>query len=556
MRDHDSKRKEHSVELHHAEFGNLGTGTLHFGGNRLARVTFSEGIRAVLTKEKKYDLIKAIADERTVFSLCTCEVHEHELYADYVIEGDLLIAAFDSISVRFSDVSEWFLHSQHVQGTIGEALTWTQTPQPINVTVSEGEEDFELRSEYAASRTKKGEDLILHEHVEFVFSAKKQRFGPADIRSKTHEFSCLLSILLAYPATIEGVMVSQNQSECFYRAHFPTFERPVRDMDETGFWIRCFIQQSALEGRWQSIFDNYYRSKFRKICWTRLAGMQRYEGFWEYKTLGYVSLLDSYLNIWLEAVKRSPPTPPSKKKIGKFSQRLKQEMTQLTAEQQQQILEIARDSFSSKTAVFEHRFKLAIKDTAPDIVKLISLSGDDFDRIKEVRNAIAHGDAPDLEGNNLTPLMQAEAKIALLLTYWAFLDFGLTTQEFINCLKLTCSRLRLDAALDGVHLARITKSAEFFPVTKEKLQALQSIKELKVFGCCVQDESGALSYSKELTKVYRNWLDDRCAPSKMHDPERIFGVHKDNARIVGEGYFECGDERFSVHHMWVLKHST
>jgi hypothetical protein len=555
MHDSDSKQTEHSVELHHAEFGHLGAGILRFGGNRLAEVTFSERIPNALIQGNKYDLIKAVAGERTVFSLCTCEISGHALYADYVIEGDLPIAAFDSISVRYSDVSEWFLHSQHVKGTVGETLTWTQTPQSINVAVKTDEEHFELRSEYTASRTKRGEDLILHEHVEFVFSAKNQRFGPTDIRSKAHEFSCLLSILLAYPATIASVMVAQGQIDRFYRVHFPTFERPARDMDETGFWIRCFIQQHALEGRWQSILDHYYQSKFRKICWTRLAGMQRHKGFWEYKTLGYVSLLDSYLNIWLEAVKRSPPTPPSTKKIAKFSQQLKQDMPTLTAEQRQQVLEIARDSFSSKTAVFEHRFKLAIKDTDTDVVKLINLSDDAFDRIKEVRNAIAHGDAPDLEDNNFTPLMQAEGKIALLLTYWAFLDFGLTTQEFVNCLKITSSRLRLNAALDDVHLARITKSAEFFPVTKEKLRALQNIKELKVFGCCIQDESGALNYSEEFTKAYRDWLNDRSAPSRTHDAEYIFGVHKDNARIVGHGYFECEDEYLSVQQMWVITHS-
>jgi hypothetical protein len=43
--------------------------------------------------------------------------------------------------------------------------------------------------------------------------------------------------------------------------------------------------------------------------------------------------------------------------------------------------------------------------------------------------------------------------------------------------------------------------------------------------------------------------------SGVQSAEGIFGVDKDAARFVGQGYFECGDERLNVHHMWVIKRS-
>ena len=551
----DSNRRKYNVQLHHVQFGHLGAGELRFGDNRWAQVRFSEGIPAALAERKQCDLIKAVAEEGTAFSLCVCKVNGQTLYADYVIEADLSIAEFDSISVRYSDVSEWFLHWQNVKGSIGETLTWTQIPQSIDVTVKTPDEHFELHSEYVASRWNNGEELVLHEHVEFVFSAKERRFDPADLKARTHEFSCLLSILLAYPATVASVMVSRGESDRFHPVHFPTFKRPDRDMDDAGFWIRYFIQQPALEGRWQSILDHYYRSRYRKVCWVRLAGMQRYEGFWEYKTLGYVSLLDSYLNIWFEGVKRAALVPPSQKKLAKFRQHLTEDLPVVTPAQREQIVNIASRSFSSDDATFGDRFRLAIKDTDADIVKIISLSEEDFERIKRARNKIAHGDDHGLRDDEFTTIIHAEGKIALLLTYWAFLDFGLTTQDFIECLRTTHSELRFSALLDELHLSRVTGSAEFFSVTMEKLRVLQGIKGLKLFGCCIQDESGELNYSERLTKIYEEWRNDSSKSSGAQNPERIFGIDGDRARVVGQGYFECGDERFAVYQMWIIGRS-
>jgi hypothetical protein len=554
--DIDSGRRKYDVQLHHQQFGALGAGKLNFAGNGWAHVNFSAGLPAALVGRNQIDLVRAVTDEGTTFSLCVCKVTGPALSVGYVIEAELPAAEFNSISVRYSEVSEWFLHWQNVKGDVGETLTWTQIPQAIDVTVKTKEEHFQLRSKYVTSRRKQGEDLVLHEHVEFVFSAIDRRFGPQDLKLKTHEFSCLLSILLAYPATVVTVAAAHGTDDRFYRVHFPSFERPERDMDDESFWIRCFMQQPALKGRWQVILDHYYQSRYRKVCWVRLAGMQRYEGFWEYKVLGYVSILDSYLNIRFKGKKKSTPEPPSLRRLAKFQRNVAKQLPVLTGEQLKKIASVAGRSFAVNDADFGDRYRLAIAATDQDIVKIIALSDEEFDLIKRVRNKIAHGNDHGLQDGEFTIVVQAEAKITLLLTYWAFLDFGLTTQDFIKCLKTTHSKLRFSAVLDTLHLSRVSGSAEFFPVTMEKLQFLRGIKGIRSFGCCILEASGELNYSEELTKVYKDWFDDQSKTSGVIDPELIFGVAKDGARVVGEGYFECGDERLSVHHMWIIKRSA
>ncbi len=555
--DQNLEQKEFNVELQHNEFGRLGSGVLYFGGNQWSYVNLSilDSAPELRVPETKFDLIKAVTVDGATFCLCDCDTNGIALYAGYVIDGDLNKAEFDSISIRYSDVSEWFLRWRTVDGSVGDVLTWARMPKDINVTVKTDEEHFALRSEYHASRSQQGEDIILHEHVEFVFSAETGQFSLADVKAKAHEISCLLSILLAYPATVVSVMVSQGSGRS-HRVHFPTFERPERNNDDSSFWIRYFIQQHLLEGRWQSIFDHYYKSKYRKICWFRLAGMQRYDGFWEYKALGYFSLLDSYLNIRFEGEKPLSAQPPSSKKVNKFRLKLKCELSSIPDEQRERIVEIANDAFSSDSLNLEGRYRLAIASTDADIIKIINLSDAEFTLIKTVRNRIAHGDDHGLTQDQFPVVIRAESKIALILTYWAFLDFGIATQDFITCLAKNQSRMKLAATIDNVHLARVTGAAEFFSVTMEKLQLLRGIRDVRVHGCCIEDEDGNISFSEELTKRYSHWMNDITKTSCIHDPEKIFGVGKDRARFVGQGYFECGEERLAVHHMWVIKWSS
>lgn len=552
---HNPERKHFDVELHHDQLGRLGSGGLYFGGNRWAYVDLSNLGNApeLRTNDAKFDLVKAVTDEGNTFCLCDCTANGIALYADYVIDGDLSKAEFDSISVRYSDVSEWFLRWRAVDGSVGETLTWKQIPEDIDVNVKTDEEHFGLRSRYCASRRQLGEDLVLHEHVEFVFSARTSQFSLADVRAKTHELSCLLSILLAYPATIGSVVVSQMSGRS-HRVHFPTFQRPERDTDDNSFWVQCFIQQPALDGRWQSIFDHYYRSKYRKVCWVRLAGMQRYDGFWEYKALGYVSLLDSYLAIRFDGKKSPESQPPSSNKVNKFSQNLASELPAISAEQREKIVGIARRAFSSDNLNLEEKYRQAIAATDADITKIINLSEAEFTLIKKVRNKVAHGDDHGLEEKQFPVVIRAESKIALLLTYWAFLDFGLTAKDFIACLEDSHSKLKLAAEIDSVYMARVTGGAEFFSVTRDKLQLLRGIKDLRIHGCCIEDENGDLTFSEEFTKRYRDSMHDRTKASGILDPEKIFGVGKEQARFVNEGYFECGDERLAVHLLWVIKH--
>lgn len=90
-------------------------------------------------------------------------------------------------------------------------------------------------------------------------------------------------------------------------------------------------------------------------------------------------------------------------------------------------------------------------------------------------------------------------------------------------------------------------------MTTEKFRLLREIKGLRTLSCCTENEIGEIEFSEEFTRKYIDWLNDTAKTSSIHDPEQIFGLSKDQARLVNQGYFECGEDRFAVYHMWIIK---
>ncbi|MYM26238.1 hypothetical protein GTP46_26770 [Duganella sp. FT135W] len=554
-KDPNSSDQQHfNVTLYCHERGRLGDGKLSFGGNRPTQVNFKMSVSVVLADGEQIALIRAVAENGRTYTLCICKFHGFRLYAEYLIESDIVAPEFDQIVVRYREVSEWFLHWQKIQGQIGDKLNWEQKSKPLSVTISSNEEQFTLSSDYFGSGDRVGEDLIVHEHVEFTFATTGRKFNLPDIRGKTHELSCLLSILIAYPATVMSVWVGLKNGH-LSQVHFPGYTHPERDVSDSGFWIKWFIQKPKIEDRWQTIFDRYYGSIYRKICWVRLAGMQRYEGFWEYKSLGYVSLLDQYVTIRSGNSKKTMVASVSRKKLTAFRQEVACAMPSLSVSDADSISKVAGRVFvGTKQLTFGEKYRAAIAKTDRDIVKIISISETDFQFIKKIRDAIAHGDDPGLEGDDYSKVSDVVGKIALLLTYWAFLDFGLTTDDFVECLSRTHSSLRFSCILDSVHLARVSGTADFFSVTAEKFAVLSKLGVRNSL-CFVREANGELSFSESYTKIYKDWEKNPSPSPGLLQPKEIFGVDNNAAKYFGHSYIESGENRLEVFSTWIINPS-
>jgi hypothetical protein len=100
----------------------------------------------------------------------------------------------------------------------------------------------------------------------------------------------------------------------------------------------------------------------------------------------------------------------------------------------------------------------------------------------------------------------------------------------------------------------MTGAAEFFLMTAKEFDQLAKAG-IRTFPCFLQNAGGELIFSNKYTKMYKDWQNDPLRNSSHEQPKEIFGPAIDAARCVGHGYFECGEKRLEVFHMWIITHA-
>jgi len=539
----------HAVKLHHEELGDLGDGKLTFGGSQQVSAQLSM-LNPLPHSEDKYPLgvVRAIDDRGKHYALCGSVAYGDTIYADYLIMGDVSDLQFDRVDIRYSDISEWFLQWRKIKGTVGETLTWERLPQDIDATFVDAGRQFNLKTEYVGSLNHRGEDHVVHEHVEFSVRPATGEITLDEAREKAMQLACLFSILIAHPISIIDVCL-RTTSQRFCRLYFPTFKPITRDLSNDRFLLKCFIQKHFLDSQWQAILQNYFLSAHRKVRWTRLAGMQRYDDFWEYKALGYVTLLDSYVTHHA-GQQEGGTVPPSSRKMNTLAAELKKCLPVLSGAATTSILDTVSRIFSfRKGQSFSHNYQSTIKSADPDVVKIIAISDQDFKLIKKLRDNVAHGNETGLDDDEFQKIDVIVSRIELLLTYWAFMDFGLSKMDFLKGLNNPFTRLRTHTQIDAKHLARVTGTAEFFQVSPQTFSAL-SQKGAVAFACFLEGPNREIVFSDHFMQIHRDWQNARRAG--MFTADQIFGVSLDVVRSVNHIYIECGEETLEFHGTYVF----
>ncbi len=550
-----TKQYEFKVEVYDDVLGELGSGTLHFGAERWTHINFdSLAVFEVLPEGKIHRALKAKTESGAWFTLFNCKRIDSSVGAAYVIAGDVS-GNFKRIEIRYSDISEWYMPWQRLDGNVGETINWVHPMKHLSTIVKTRHEKFALTSSSETSITRSGEDHVIHEHVLFCFERLNGHFSPEDMQTKALELSNLLSILIAYPLSIISVQVVCENGYT-HRTFFSTFKRVERDVSDNGFSLRCFIQQQSIHDRWENIFNRYFSSAYRKVTWTRLAGMQRYKGFWEYRALGYVTLLDKYVAQRYREVTGGKKIPVllSSKAETQLDAALKTLFQPLEENQHTALITIVNDLFAHERDLhFGEKYRHVISASDQDMVKIVNLSKTDFRLIKEVRDNIAHGEALDLLEADLERIDPIINKIVLLMTYWAFMDFGLTNDDFLRCLNTTHNSLRFRAQPDDVHIDRMTKPESFFSVSKQEFDKLSGIKSIRANACFKRSASGTIEYAEEHSTTYRNWMASVASRPAVTNHADIFGVAQERITYLSPAYIECGDESLELMTAWFIQ---
>lgn len=543
-----SKKIECSVEVYHDDHSILGEGQLTFGGGSFIciQLDLNSNLRA---PQRELPILKAKTKEGRHFTLFNCEIEDQSLYAGFIVCGNIK-TDISEFHVKYAELSDWFLHGQYITGELGESVSWKNPSPQFSITVKIADEDFSLKTETFSSLTKRGEDHVIHEHTRFVFERTGGVFSVDELREKIFELSTLLSLLTATPVSIANVWVGFGTGYPI-PTYFPAFKKTDGESSSGAYWLSCLTQRHSLDDKWQSIFERFYTSHYRKTSWVRLAGMQRYEGFWEFRILGYVSLLDEYVSSHAK-VANQKVTKAESKKVTEFKEKIKLLKKPLDKIQIKDMESLIESIFvTSRELTFREKYDYAKSLTDENIRRVINLTDDDFSLIKRIRDKVAHGSAPDLSDTPYRELHIIVEKIALLMTYWAHSDLGFSPSDFATALKHTHNRLQFNQGLDKIHLDRITNSAEFIKVSENLFERFSSGQASIINACFIQSSEGVLAYSERHKDMYNTWISNRARTSNQVID--AFGSESERVTAIGSLYLEHGEKTIRLHMAYIIK---
>ena len=276
--------------------------------------------------------------------------------------------------------------------------------------------------------------------------------------------------------------------------------------------------------------------------------MLRYDSYWEYRVVGYISLLDGVVKKKASGQQMEISRVPHR--IKALEHKLDRMLEPLSSTQKENLLEMFTEDFSSRGRSFSACYRYAVAGSDARVMSAINFSESDFDLIKKLRNEIAHGDEISLPKTNLTRVSMTVNKVTLLLTYWAFADFGLTADDFLQCLYHSHNPLALTSDLDKVHLSRVLGKADFHAVSEERFNEIASIKGVRVDSCFVRDQAGQLQFSERYTLMLKDWMTQR--KSGVMKPQEIFGIEPDKVKFSATAYLECADKHLELFHIYVM----
>ncbi|MCP1573918.1 hypothetical protein J2S30_002297 [Herbaspirillum rubrisubalbicans] len=535
-----SQTYKFQVRVHHQTFGDFGLATLNFGKNILPNLSFRDLIsheRLMLAKEM--DRLKAVTEEGEHFTLLRCSVASLSIYAEYVVAGD--VAKLQEISIRFQDIGEWFAPFTKLNDKLQRGASAANTFKNIDVVVETRMQRFSVRSESVLEEWSEGENHIVHEHFEFLFRRLDADFSYVDIREKVSDLSTLFSILLGIAMHLVQVKVREKDGR-WCDVYFPYFSRPQEGGKRIN-WFEYFANKVLLEDRWQLIFDNFYRSALTRICWVRLSGMKHYEGFWEFRLLGYVTLLDKYVSLCFNGSSH-PLTKKQAVKQDLLLKSLQRIVPSLSQEQIDQVMCAANNTFpKGKKLDFGEKFKHIIDRSDSEVVSIVNFTDANFEAVKSLRDAIAHGDVPEIPNDDYSAVEIVVNKIVLLLTFFAFKDFGLTSTDFIKCLR-SHSQLHRNAAIDHFQLNKATCPECVFHVSQETYDELLISSKRLVNLCFIKRADGLISYSPHYTERIR--AHHHGSKPGVTAYEDILGLQKDSFRYFHTAYAQCGGEPLEI----------
>ncbi len=535
----------------------VGEGKLVFSKNQIPHVSFGllENIKKFTNNT--YFICKV---KNKIYTLLNCEVDNNTIIPKIIVQGEKKQNRFKKVSVLFQGISEWMDIYSRFEGTQGEIIRILDN-DTFDVLIDSKDGRFSITCEHWWDTGSLGNSSYkLNIRTLITIEKEHGHWSSQQVIELVHDLKRIFTLLLGYPSGIEYV---------FDRSHDKKMQS-IYFLNQTAENITefrpssCFVSSGYLfaQKKWPIIFNHYFCSNPNEfqVIWSRVAGMFSYSGFWEYKILAYVSLLDKYVSCYAKKYDSSITDGEFTKirrkmreSIKSFKREVTSELTSIDIKYNEVLESIDKqlEKFdNSKFSSFSEKFNLVIEALNKDVRKIIDFSTNDFKHLKKLRDFIAHGGEPPTKSDiDLTYEITMTSKLALLLLYWTYKDLGFSDEDYITFLGNWQHPLVAQARLKADTMDELLSRGFYLKMNKTNFSKIMQRQYLHLVLRYVKS-SDSYRFDAEATMRLQNWHKNFNKENRSVQEELMSYVDTGNVKniaYVSNAYAQHGERKSKIH---------
>lgn len=501
------------VEVFTSSGSIVGNGSLSVKKNSAPQVSFD--FRVDISKLLKYKFFICKSEKHT-YQLLDCEILGNVIIPKLLIRGRKKRFKFKKVNLLFQGLSQWMDTDGKFEFSENKIIK-TMESKVFDAEIELGERRFTISNEHwCETRNIGANNNQIYEYTLLTVEAGNFSWSTEELLEIINHIRTFFTLLLGHSIGLEYALDASDKTtiQSIY------YLNATRDASKEILQRECFVQSDPLfkGDRWQYLLQGYFsnRNERYRNVWSRISGMLSYEGFWEYRILAYVSLVDRYVSLYAESEEKSLPEEQFKTHRRAARTALESIKSEYTIKDKDQrtvfdnvidsmCRQISQNIHNTSIPSFNEKFDLTLSRTNQSIIEILGFSEKDLNHLKKIRNCVAHGDEPVIRNDgDITYEVTITNKLALLLRYWAFIDIGFAFSDFIVFLRNWMYPVTQQARINNTALDVASGNYHFIQVNKTNLNRAKRHR----YGCLVLDyvkASDTLRVNVSATKRVDSW---------------------------------------------------
>jgi hypothetical protein len=446
------------------------------------------------------------------YTLLDADQSNGQYFPWVVVKGPKIHAkeqmAFARVHLGYSNLTKWVMGRSHFESDESE-IRYKLIYRKFEERVVVGDREISVGLSYHPDWKSDNNEKRLIERVMIDCTPVTGLLSLDDCRNLEKDFALILTLLIGTPSTID-IMIAELGKKLAYITYPAAHSSQSLSED----WHAVHNNRYLCEhGKWAVILTTYYtrRERFRRL-WSRVFSMMNYNDVWDYRVLGYVSILQNYLD--QKRAMTGPQLPdsvkqPLKRQARAWTKRVRSKLgrhdryrPEWEAIFDEMEAAIGRYSFGIRYSYAE-KFQRLLLGMDARLVEILSFGIDDFAFLKDLRDGVGHG--TDRFGQqSFDRLATLESKVVLLILSLAYQDLGLDAEDVIIAYGRSFNQFILGAALNRVSLDRYAERILFVKVPTEVQEKVLSLRA--PFVVLEQRKSTQqIRFSEAKSGLVRNW---------------------------------------------------